>query len=105
MRILLSVIGWVLMIGAAANAVLALVALAFIAMGGFNNFGISVEALMREHIPFLMWTRSAAFSILPPNVAEFFFAAPALVVFPLRAVVAGVLGAWALKAGRPQSVA
>lgn len=103
MRAILFVIGWVLTIGAAANAVLALVALAFIAMGGFNDFNMSVDALFREHVPFLMWTKSAAFSILPQHVAEFFFSAPALVVFPLRAIVAGFLGLWALKAARPRS--
>jgi hypothetical protein len=90
----------VLIIGALANGAMALFTLAVVAQGGFSDFGVSVEAIMRENAPFLIWTRDAASAILPPHVADFFFAAPALVVFPLRAIVAGALGAFAFKAAR-----
>lgn len=98
MRIILLVIGWVLSIGAALNAGFAVVALFYVAKGYFAEPGLSVEALFRDHVPFMVWTKPAAEAILPAHVAEFFFSAPALVIFPLRAAVAGALGFLALRA-------
>jgi len=98
MRAILKFIGWILVAGAAANASMALLALYVAGQNGFADLGMSAEALISGHAPFLAWTRNAASSILPTNVAGFFFAAPALVMFPLRAAVAGLLGGWALKA-------
>jgi hypothetical protein len=100
MRTVLRVIGWVLIFGALANGAMALFTLAVVAQGGFSDFGVSVETMIRERAPFLQWTKGAAGAILPPHVADFFFLAPALVVFPLRAIIAGVLGAFALRAAR-----
>ena len=105
MRAVLRVIGWVLIIGALANGAMALLMLFVVGEGGFSDFGVSVETIIREHAPFLVWTRGAASAILPAHVADFFFAAPALVVFPLRAIVAGALGALALKAARRKAAA
>ncbi len=98
MRIVLLVIGWVLSIGAALNAAFAVVALYYVASGYFAEPALSVEALFRDHLPFMVWSKSAAEAILPADIAEFFFSAPALVVFPLRAVIAGALALLALKA-------
>jgi hypothetical protein len=101
----LFVIGWVLTFGAAVNALLALIALYVVGMNGFAEPGLSVETFMRDHTPFLSWAKSAAEAILPANVASFVFAAPALVVFPLRAIIAGLLGRWALRAARSRAAA
>lgn len=98
MRIVLLVIGSVLSLGAVLNAAFAVVALFYVAKGYFAEPGLSVETLFRDHVPFMLWTKSAAEAILPAHVAEFFFRAPALVIFPLRAFVAGALGFLALKA-------
>jgi hypothetical protein len=100
MKKVLLVIGYLLTFGAAINAILALIALYVVGMNGFAEPGLSVETFMHDHTPFLGWAKSAAEAILPQNVASFFFAAPALVVFPLRAIIAGLLGALALKAAR-----
>ncbi len=98
MRIVLLVIGSVLSIGAAANAAFAVVALFYVAKGYFAEPALSVEALFRDHFPALMWTKSAAGAILPAHFVDWMFSAPALVIFPLRAGVAGALGVLALKA-------
>ncbi len=98
MRTILLVIGWVLSIGAAFNAAFAVAALYFIARGYFAEPALSVEALLRDHFPALMWTKSAAGAILPAHFVNWMFSAPALVIFPLRAAIAGALGYWALKA-------
>lgn len=98
MRIVLLIVGWFLSIGAVVNASFAVVALFYVAKGYFAEPGLSVEALFHDHIPFMLWTKSAAEAILPAHLAEFFFSAPALVIFPLRAAVAGGLGFLALKA-------
>jgi len=100
MRTLLLVIGWVLTVGAAANGAMALVTLYFVGAGGFADWAMSVDTLLTEHASFMLWAKAAAFSILPADLASFFFGAPALIVFPLRAIVAGLLGMWALKAAR-----
>lgn len=98
MRVVLLVIGWVLTFGAVANGAMALATLYFIGAGGFADWSMSVESLLTQHAPFLLWAKAVATSILPARLADFFFAAPALVVFPLRALVAGLLGRWALRA-------
>ncbi|OFX05591.1 MAG: hypothetical protein A3E78_05950 [Alphaproteobacteria bacterium RIFCSPHIGHO2_12_FULL_63_12] len=103
MRVVLLVVGWFLSLGAVLNALFAVIALWFIAQGQFAEPLLSVEALFRDHVPFMMWTKSAAAAILPAHLAEFFFAAPALVIFPLRAAVAGALGYLALKAAARMS--
>jgi hypothetical protein len=100
MRMVLLVIGWVLTIGAFANAALAAYALYIIGAGGFADLGMSVDALLTGHAPFLAWTKGAAAAILPENIAQFFFTAPALMIFPVRAVIAGLLGSWALNGAR-----
>lgn len=105
MRAVLRFIGWVLVVGAVANAAMAIDALYVVGRNGFADPGISVDALISGYVPFLGWTRGTASSILPPNVVEFFFASPALVIFPLRAIVAGLLGGWALKAARRPAAA
>ena len=98
MRAILLFVGWVLAIGAALNAAMAVVALVFIAQSGFADVGMPVDALIANHIPFMAWTKETAAAILPAPVVEFFFATPALIIFPLRAAVAGLLAALALKA-------
>lgn len=97
MRIILLVIGWVLSIGAVLNAAFAAVALFYVAKGYFAEPALSVEALFRDHVPIMLWTRSAAEAIMPAHVVDWMFAAPALVIFPLRAAVAGALGFLALR--------
>ncbi|MCA8888424.1 MAG: hypothetical protein KDA46_06340 [Parvularculaceae bacterium] len=100
MRVIFLIIGWVLTIGALVNVAMAAAALYFIGAGGFSDWGMTVETMMREHTTFLAWTRDVADMILPANIVQFFFDSPALVLFPARAIIAGVLGSWALKAGR-----
>lgn len=102
MRTVLAFIGYILLFGAAANGAMALAAVYFAATGA-ADWGASVETLMRDHTPFLMWTKPVADAILPTHVADFFFATPALVLFPVRAIVAFLLGSWALKSSRPRT--
>lgn len=98
MRIVLLILGWLLSLGAMVNASFAVIALFYVAKIYFAEPLMSVETLFRDHVPFMMWTKSAVEAILPAHLAEFFFSAPALVIFPLRAAVAGGLGYLALKA-------
>lgn len=106
MRMLLTVIGSILLFGAAANVAMALVALYFIGAGGFADPpGMTVETVIRDHARYLEWTLPAAEAILPAKLAHFFFAAPALILFPARATIAFLLGAWALSAARRRRVA
>ncbi|MEZ5920383.1 MAG: hypothetical protein R3C60_03425 [Parvularculaceae bacterium] len=100
MRAILLIIGWVLTIGAAANAAFAGWALVLIGQGGFTDWGMSVDAMIADHAQFLAWVKPFANSFLPAHFVEWMFATPALVVFPLRAIIAGLLGMWALKAAR-----
>ena len=74
--------------------------LAVIGAGGFADWGMSVDTLLTEHATFMAWAKSAADAILPDGLAHFFLGAPALIIFPVRAVIAGLLGSWALKAAR-----
>lgn len=97
MRIILLVVGSLLSVGAVLNAAFAVVALFYVAKGYFAEPGLSVEALFHDHFPALMWTKSAAEAILPAHFVDWMFSAPALVIFPLRAAVAGGLGFLALK--------
>lgn len=100
MRIILAFIGSILLFGAAANAAMALLSLYVVGADGFSDWGMTVEAVIRDHARLVEWTLPAAEAILPGEVARVFFAAPALVLFPIRAIVAYLLGAWALRSAR-----
>ena len=76
MRTVLRIIGYVLIFGAAVNALLAAIALYVVGMNGFAEPGLSVETFMQDHTPFLGWAKSAAEAILPANVARSFLQRP-----------------------------
>jgi hypothetical protein len=100
MRPFLLLFGWASFVGSLLDVAIALLALWVVADGGWSAPGLSVDTLMREQLPFIYWVKQVAFYVLPEGFVVWMFSLPALLMFPARAIVSTLIGAWALSAAR-----
>lgn len=100
MRSFLLFFGWASLVGSVLDVVIALLALWVVADGGWSVPGLSVDTLLRVHLPFIYWVKQVALYLLPQGFVDWILAWPALLLFPLRAVVSTLIGAWALSVAR-----
>jgi hypothetical protein len=100
MRTFLLIFGWASFVSSLLDVAVALLAVWVVAGGGWAEPGLSVDTLLREQLPFIYWVKQLAYYVLPQGFVDWMFAWPALVLFPLRAVVSTLIGAWALSAAR-----
>lgn len=88
--------GWLSAIGSIFDGAIA-AWLLVLALAQGADPGLSVDAHLRAHLPFLYWIRALAEIILPTGFVGWLFALPALVYFPVRSLMSAVLGAIALR--------
>jgi hypothetical protein len=100
MRSFLIFIGWASLVGSVLDSAITLFTLWIIADGGWTEPGISVETLLRVYFPFIYWVKQIAFLLLPDDFVAWIFSIPALIMFPARAILSTLIGAWALSAAR-----
>lgn len=101
MRMFLVIFGWASVVGSIIDAALALFVLWIIAAGAWSDPGLSMDAFLKHHLAFIYWVKQLAYYILPEGFVTWAFNLPALIVFPVRAIVSVFIGNWALAvAGR-----
>ena len=100
MRSFLVFVGWASLVGSVLDGAMALFALWIVAGGGWAEPALSVDTLLRTHLPFIYWVKQVAFYVLPNGFVGWVFALPALILFPVRGFVSTLVGAWALSAAR-----
>ncbi len=100
MRSFLLFIGWASLVGSVLDVAVALFALWIVANAGWTEPALSVDTLLRLHLSFIYWVKQIAFFLLPNGFVVWIFALPALVLFPLQAILSTLIGAWALSAAR-----
>lgn len=105
MRGFLLFIGWSGFIGSIVDAVIAAYAVWIVGAGGWVDPGMSVEILFRDHIHWLYWVKQFAYYVMPSDVVMWIFGMAALVLFPIRIVVSGLIGKWAFSKARRMKVA
>jgi hypothetical protein len=91
-------IGWAGVIGSVIDGVVSVAAIWLATTTNPSGYSMSVESLFRDHLTWLYWVKQVAFSILPNDFVARVFAIPALVLFPVRVVVSGLIGKWAFSA-------
>lgn len=99
MRSVLLVIGAIMMIGALANAALALHGIWVITQMG-AEWGITVGDFIETYEPWFEWTRGFVEGFLPTGVVDFMFGLPALVFFPVRMLIALLIAQACLSGAR-----
>ena len=97
LRRFLLILGWSSFIGSVADSLILLVAV-WAVVGGEAVWGLSMEALLRELIPWLYWVKQVAVQLLPEAFVSWLFTLPALVYFPIRIVTSVLIGWWAFAA-------
>ncbi len=95
MRTFLVWFGWISVVGSVGDGAIA-AWLGWLVLAGDAPSGMSVDAHLRDHLPWLYWVRDVAEVVLPQPVVEWVFGLPALVYFPVRVGMSIVLGWWAL---------
>jgi hypothetical protein len=100
MRTFLLIFGWASFVSSLLDVAVALFAFWVVAAGGWSEPSLSADTLLREQLPFIYWVKQLASYVLPQVFVDWMFAWPALVLFPLRAVVSTLIGAWALSTAR-----
>ncbi|WP_143703952.1 hypothetical protein [Luteimonas cellulosilyticus] len=96
----LLVLGWSSFVGSIGDGAIGLYALWVVAASGWDDPGLQVGALLQAHLPALLWVKAVAAHVLPAHVVAWLFALPALLYFPARIVMSGLLGWWALATAR-----
>ncbi len=91
--------GWVSIIGSCCDGAIALMLLIQITLGT-APLDISLDAHLKDHLPFLYWVKDVARAILPANFFHWLFALPAIIYFPARIPLSVLVGNWALASGR-----
>lgn len=74
--------------------------LVWLAAGGQADWMMTLDAHLKDHVPWLYWVRDVAEFVMPMAVVEWLFALPAIVYFPVRILMSIVIGGWALSAAR-----
>lgn len=97
MRRFLLAFGWLSVLGSLIDAAIALFLLALVYRGDAPLM-MTVDAHIREHLPWLYWARDVAEAVFPDSFVVWLFELPALIFFPARLIVSAILGGWALKA-------
>jgi hypothetical protein len=100
MRSVLLFIGWASLVGSFLDGAIALFALWIVADGSWAEPALSVDTLLRTHLPFIYWVKQIAFHVLPNGLVVWIFALPALILFPVRGIVSMLIGGWVLSAAR-----
>ena len=99
MRTFLLIIGWLLVIGSVVDGLITAFVLWLINEGA-ADFWISVDAHLRDHMSFIYWVKDIAYFVLPHPVVDWLFDLPAMIVFPARVVLSGIIGAWVFAVAR-----
>ena len=100
MRGFLLFLGWSCALGSIGDTIIAAYAAWIVGAGGWLDPGLSVETLFRDYISWLYWVKQVAYHVMPGDVVVWLFALPALILFPIRVVVSGLIGKWALAKAR-----
>ena len=99
-RTALLFVGWSGIVGSIIDGAITAVAIWFASTTNSAGYSMSVDSLFRDHLPWLYWVKQVAFSILPDELVTRLFAVPALILFPVRVVVSGLIGKWAFVVAR-----
>ena len=97
MRTLLVVIGWLAVFGFLARSMIAAYAIWLVFVGEASP-GLSASDHILQNLPWLGWTITVAYALFPDRFIDAGFAWPAIIFFPIAALVA-FIAAWACFAG------
>lgn len=97
MRAFLLFIGWASIVGSVADGAILVWVLA-LAVAGAVEWSVTVDAFLQTNMQPLYWVKQLAFYVLPQDVVVWLFALPAVVYFPSRILLSGVIGAAAFAA-------
>ena len=81
MRRFLIIVAWASFLGSGFDGAIT-VFLGWLIATGEASMSLTVDAHLRDHLPFLYWVRALAEAILPQSFVDWVFALPALVYFP-----------------------
>lgn len=100
MRMFLLIFGWLSVVGSLADFGLAGFSVYLAATDPAVAWGHTVETHLLDHVPILAWFVPLAYFVLPDAFADWIFALPSLVYFPVRGIVSWFLGGWFLRMAR-----
>lgn len=101
MRIFFRLLGWILVLAVIGNFAFAGHA-AYLAFQGEAEWGLTVENYVASHMSAFDWTLGLARSHFPEGFANFILGLdlPAVIFFPIRAVVVAILANLCFKVAR-----
>ena len=99
MRTFLLIFGWTSLVGSIFDAAIAVYVTWLVAMGD-APLSITMDAHLREHLPFIYWVRDVAEYLFPQNFVDWLFGLPALIYFPARVIISIIIGGVALRVAR-----
>ena len=97
MRTFLLWFGWISLIGSLFDGAIAAF-LGWLVFFGDAPISLTVDAHLKDHLPFIYWVRDVAEFLFPEGFVEWLFGLPALLYFPIRVLVSVIVGGWALRA-------
>ena len=91
MRIFLLVVAWASLIGSFFDAAI-LAHAGWLMARGEAALSMTVDTHLREHLSFVYWVKDVAYAVMPRGLVDWMFGLNALVYFPLRIILSGVIG-------------
>ena len=97
MRGFLLFIGYSSYIGSVGDALLGLYALWVLISNELALLSLSLNDFLAQYVEFIFWVKQVAFYVMPQGFANWLFAIPAIIYFPVRILMSVAIGWWALK--------